>query len=466
METSAVKGFWNRLTEPGQQIPEERKQFSNSALTALIIPIVVEQFLNLLVGVADTFMISHAGEAAISGVSLVIQLNNVFVLIFAAIAAGGSVVVSQYIGSRQRGHANLAAGQLFMSAAVIGLLVGTIVFFLGPYIFRFLYGAVDADVEEAGIRYMRILALSYVFLGMYNAGAGINRSMGKTRTVMYVSMGMNIVNVAGNAIGIFVLHAGVAGVAVPSLISHALAAVVMTVLVSNRKSTVFLLAKYVFCVNPGMLKRIFKIALPGSVENGLFQLTKTAIGAIVALYGNAQISANGVAQSIWALSAMFNLAMGPVFITVVGRYMGAGDIEGAEYYMKKLLRITLIWANLWNFAFIGIGAGLLHIYSLSAEAARYALILIIIHNSLNGSICAISYALASGLRAAGDARYTMISAIVSSVVVRGVFAFLFGLVLGWGVIGIAIAMVLDWSVKAVMVWVRYKSGKWKTFKVI
>lgn len=466
MKSSVTTGFWNKLIEPGNQIPEERKQFSNRALKALIIPIVVEQFLNLLVGVADTFMISHAGEAAISGVSLVIQLNNVFVLVFAAIAAGGSVVVSQYIGSGQRGHGNLAAGQLFMASTVIGLFVGALVFALGPYLFRFLFGSVDAQVEAAGIRYMKILALSYVFLGMYNAGAGINRSMGKTRTVMYVSMGMNVINVAGNAIGIFVLHAGVAGVAVPSLISHAVAAAGMTILVSGRHNRVFICAKYVFCLNMGMIRRIFRIALPGSVENGLFQLTKTAIAAIVALYGNAQISANGVAQSIWALSAMFNLAMGPVFITVVGRYMGAGDVEGAEYYMKKLLRITLIWANLWNFAFIAIGAGLLHIYALSTEAARYALILIIIHNALNGSICAVSYALASGLRAAGDARYTMVSAIISSVIVRGVFSVLFGLLLGWGVIGIAIAMVMDWSVKAVMIWIRYKQGKWKTFHVI
>ena len=215
-----------------------------------------------------------------------------------------------------------------------------------------------------------------------------------------------------------------------------------------------------------MIKRIFRIALPNSIENGLFQLTKVAIASIVALYGNAQIAANGVAQSIWALSAMFNLAMGPVFITVVGQYMGAGDIDGADYYMKKLLRITLLFANLWNFTFIGIGAALLQIYSISTEAAYYAMILIVMHNVLNGGICAVSYAMASGLRAAGDARYTMTSAIISSVVVRGVFSVLFSLILPWGVIGIAIAMILDWTVKAVLVWIRYKRGKWKTFKVI
>lgn len=459
-------GFFNKLIEPKLQIPDERKRFNNKALAAIIIPIVVEQFLNLLVGVADTFMISHAGEDALSGVSLVIQLNNVFILVFAAIAAGGSVVISQYIGSRQRGHADLAAGQLVMSAAVIGLMVGAIVFTLGPYMFRFLYGSVTPEVSKDGIKYMRILACSYVFLAIYNAGAGVNRSMGRTKIVMYVSMGMNLVNVVGNAIGIFLLHAGVAGVAVPSLISHALAAAAMLIIISDKGKEVTLRLKYVFCFNWSMIKRIFRIALPNSIENGLFQLTKVAIASIVALYGNAQIAANGVAQSIWALSAMFNLAMGPVFITVVGQYMGAGDIDGADYYMKKLLRITLLFANLWNFTFIGIGAALLQIYSLSTEAAYYAMILIVMHNVLNGGICAVSYAMASGLRAAGDARYTMTSAIISSVVVRGVFSVLFSLILPWGVIGIAIAMILDWTVKAVLVWIRYKRGKWKTFKVI
>ena len=466
MEAKSKKSFWDKLIEPKNQIPEERKKFSNQALKAIIIPIVVEQFLTLLVGVVDTFMISYAGEAAISGVSLVNQLNNVFVLVFSAIAAGGSVVISQYIGSKQRGHANLAASQLVTSSALIGIIIGVIVFVFGRYLFTFLYGSVDADVKAAGIKYMCILACSYVFLAIYNACAGIYRSMGRTKIVMYVSMGMNVINVIGNAIGIFVLHAGVAGVAVPSLISHAVAAIVMLILVSNRKNTVFITAKFIFRINMGMVRRIFRIALPNSIENGLFQLTKVAICSIVALYGTAQIAANGVAQSIWALSAMFNLAMGPAFITVVGQYMGAGDIEGADYYMKKLLRITLIWANLWNFAFIGISFFLLKIYSLSAEACVYAWILIVMHNALNGSICAISYAMASGIRAAGDAKYTMVSAIISSVVVRGIFATLFGLVFGWGVIGIGIAMIMDWSVKAAMVWVRYKSGKWKTFKVI
>ena len=460
------KKFWDIIIEPKKQIPDERKKFSNQALKMLIIPIVIEQFLTLLVGVADTFMVSHAGEAAISGVALVNQLNNLFVLIFSSIAAGGSVIVSQYIGTKDRKNGSLAAGQLMLSSAVIAVLVAAIVLIFGKAIFRLLFGSVEEDVLEAGLKYMRILAYSYIFLAVYNACAGIYRSMGDTKTLMYVSAGMNVINVIGNAIGIFILKAGVAGVAYPSLISRAAAAICMVILVSNPKHFIYIRLRYVFSFSWRMIRRIFSIALPNSVENGLFQLTKIAVISIVALFGTAQIAANGVAQSIWALSAMFCLAMGPAFITVIGQYMGAGDIEGADYYMKKLLRITIFWATAWNFAFIGISFLLLKIYSLSEAAAFYAIIMIIIHNALNGTVCAFSYSLASGIRAAGDARYTMICSLISSVGVRSIFSVLFGLLLGWGVIGTSIAMVMDWLTKAILIWVRYKRGKWKTFKVI
>ena len=455
-----------KIIEPKQQIPESRKLFDNRALAALIIPIVIEQFLNLLVGVADTFMVSSAGESAVSGVALVNQLNNVFVLVFSAIAAGGSAVISQYIGAKQKEHGCLAASQLLTSGTLIAVVLTGLIILFGSPLLNLLFGNVDSEVFDNALRYLHISAYSYVFLAIYNAGAGVYRSMGNTRTLMFVSMGMNVINVAGNAIGIYVLNAGVAGVAWPSFISRFFGAAFMVILAANPKSFISYRPKYVFRFNRGMIKRIFRIAAPNSIENGLFQITKVAIISIVALYGTAQIAANGVAQSIWAVSAMFNLAMGPAFITVIGRYMGKGDTEGADYYMKKLLRITVVFATAWNIFFFLVSIPLLQLYSLSPEATYYAFWLILIHNALNGLICPFSYALSSGLRAAGDARFTMFSAIISSVIVRSVFSVLFSLILHFGVLGIAAAMVLDWITKAALVWTRYKRGKWKTFKVI
>ena len=443
-----------------------KKTFSNKALFTLIFPIVIEQALALLVGIADTFMVSYAGEAAISGIALVTQIDNVFIVIFSAMAAGGSVVVSQYIGADNRQGGIRAAGQLVMIITLIGVGIAALVLIGADGIFSLLFSGVEDDVHQAGTLYMRITAASFIFLGIYNACAGIRRSMGDTKTVMYVAMIMNGLNIAGNAVGIFVFRAGVAGVAVPSLISRITAAAIMLVLVTRPVKVVYVKLRDVFAWDAAMIKRIFRIALPNSVENGLFMLAKLFISTVVALFGTVQIAAYGVAQSFWSMSAVFCLAMNSAFITVIGQNMGAGDIEGADHYLKKLLKIDIVGAVLWNAALYGIALMLIGCYSLSPEAAALARTLVLIHNVFNGFLYSVSSGLSSGLRAAGDARYSMVSTIISSVVVRVAMSVLLGYVLGFGVVGVAFGMVSEWLCKGLLIFVRYRSGKWKNFRVI
>lgn len=456
----------NRIFEPRQQIATERKRFGNRALFALILPIVIEQFLALLVGIADTFMISYAGETAVSGVALVTQLDNVFIVIFSAMATGGSVIISQYVGIRDKEMGSRAASQLLMIISLIAVTIAALIFILGDHLFTLLFGGAEQGVYDAGVLYLKICASSFLFLGIYNACAGAYRSMGDTRSVMRVAIVMNIINIGGNAIGVFLLHAGVAGVAVPSLIARIFAAVVMLTKVTRPDSFIRIRLREVFHWNGAMIRRIFRIAIPGSVENGLFMLAKLVISSEVATFGTAQIAAYGVSQSFWSMSALFCLAMGPAFITVIGQYMGAGDVEGAEYYMKKLLRITFVGAIAWNAFFYGVMSLMLMGYNLSSEAAHYVMILVLIHNVFNGLFCPISFALSNGLRASGDAKYSMYATVASSVVIRTALSLFLGMTLHLGVVGVAMAMVCDWLSKAIFIWIRYRSGKWKNFKVI
>lgn len=455
-----------KLIEPKTPLAPERKRFSNHDLFALVLPIVAEQFLALLVGIADTLMVSYAGEAAVSGVSLVNQLNNVFILIFSALASGGAVIASQYIGSGDQENGIDAASQLLMITTLISIVLTAVTLLFGNSIFTALFGAVETEVYTDGMEYLRISAYSFVALAAYNACAGLYRSMGKTKELMYVSLGMNAINVVGNAIGVFVLHAGVAGVAYPSLISRIFAAVVMLVLTGRHKNAIYLRLSSIFAWHGKMIGRIFHVAIPNSIENGLFQMTKVALSSIVAMFGTVQIAANGVAQSFWSMAALFALAMGPAFITVVGQYMGAGDSEGAEYYMKKLLRITYLGGILWNIVFFAMTPLLLMLYDLSSETVQLVLILAFLHNLFNALFCPLSYSFSSGLRAAGDVRFNLYSSIFSSVICRVALSVVFGIWLNMGVIGITLAMACDWGVKALLVVIRYRSGKWKTFQLI
>ena len=411
-------------------------------------------------------MISYAGEAAVSGVSLVNQLNNVFIMIFTALASGGAVVASQYVGSQDKKSGTLAASQLIMITTLISTFIVVVILFFGKNIFIFLFGQVEADVLEAGLLYLRISAYSFVFLAIYNACAGLYRSMGKTKELMNISLIMNAINVLGNAIGIFVLHAGVAGVAYPSLISRVFAAIVMFLMAMNHQNAICIDIKKILKWNTHMIHRILYIAVPNSIENGLFQISKVALSSIVAMFGTAQIAANGVAQSFWSMAALFCTAMGPVFITIIGQYMVARDSEGANYYMKKLLKITYVGGIIWNFVFLLLTPVILQLYDLSSETIHYVIILVIIHNVFNALFCPTAFSLSNGLRAAGDVKCTMYSAIFSTVICRVVLSILFGIVFNMGVIGIALAMAGDWAIKAFLTWIRYRSQKWKQFQVI
>ena len=454
------------LIEPKVHLDSTRKIFSDASLMQIIIPLFFEQLLTMMVGIADTFMISYAGDAAVSGVSLVNMFVTIFIYLFTALAAGGAVVVSQYIGNRSREDADCSAGQLLTSAVIISIVLTGMTLIWNRQLLQFLFRKVEPDVMDACVVYLRITALSFPALAIYNAGAALCRSCGRTDLTMKISVAANIINVAGNAIGIFLLHAGVAGVAYPTLVARIFSAVAISAVCFDQAQAVSYQWRNILAWRPAMIRRILKIAVPNGVENGLFQLVKVALSSITALFGTAQIAANGIAQSFWSLAAMIGVAMGPVFITVVGQCMGSGDVEAAEYYFKKLYRMTLAGSIAWNVLIFAVTPVVMLAYPLSDEIIKLVILLVFIHNLFNAAAFPASGALPNGLRAAGDVRYTMYVAVASTIIIRFVLSVILGIWMDLGVIGVAAAMCCDWMVRAVLFLHRFHSGKWKEFQVI
>ncbi|MDL2233859.1 MATE family efflux transporter [Ruminococcaceae bacterium OttesenSCG-928-L11] len=462
----AVNAVITRIIEPKTQIEDHRKRFSNSDLKRLIIPLFWEQLLVMLVGIVDTLMVSYAGEAAVSGVSLVNMFNIVFINLFTALASGGAVVVSQYIGNKDRSNGNTSASQLVMFSLLFSALVMGIVLLFNRSLLGLLFGRVEPDVMEACVTYLRISAYSYPAIALYSAGAALYRSMGQTRTTMVISIASNGINVVGNAIGIFVLRAGVSGVAYPSLIARVFSAAVIVILCFQKKNAVSLQWKKILAWNWEAIGRILRIALPNGIESGLFQLAKVALSSITALFGTAQIAANGVAQSFWSMAALIGVAMSPAFITVIGQCMGAGDVEAADYYMKKLLRITVSASIVWNLLIFVAVFPAMGFYALSEETVRLVIILVAIHNLFNAAFFPFAGPLPNGFRAAGDVKFPMYTAIFTTVICRVIFSVIFAIWMNLGVIGIAWAMCADWVIKSILMIVHYRRGKWKGHRVI
>ena len=440
--------------------------FSNKALKKLILPLIIEQILIMAVGVADTVMVSYAGEVAISGVGLVDMFNNLIITVLAAIDAGGAIIVSQYIGNKDRKNANKASSQLLTITIVIAtvIMLGCLVFH--RILLSTFFGAIEMNVMKAATTYFLISAISFPFLGVYNSAAALYRSMEKTRTTMYVSILMNIINVVGNYIGVFILHAGVAGVAVPTLISRIVAAIIMFALSLNSSNLVYVKIKNVFAWNQEMISRILKIAVPNGIENGLFTLGRVLVTSIVALFGTSQIAANSVAGSIDQIAVVVVNAINLGIVVVVGQCIGANDYEQAKYYIKKLMKISYIVTGIIGSAVILLLPWILNLYSLSSEARNLTFILVIMHNIIATALHPTAFVLPNGLRAAGDVKFSMVVGIVSMILFRLGAAVLFGIIFNLGIIGVWIAMGSDWLCRSVCFVIRFIKGKWRQFKVI
>ena len=440
--------------------------FSNQALKKLLIPLVIEQILAMLVGMTDTLMVSSAGEAAVSGVALVDMVNYLMITILTAVATGGAVIVSQYLGSRQSENAEKSAGQLVMISAAISLAIMAICLLFSRQLLQLLFGTVEADVMQAAMTYFLITACSFPMLGIYNASAALFRSAGKTDITMYISLLMNTVNIIGDFIGVQLLDAGVAGVAVPTLISRGLAAVVITALAFRERNSIVLRWKNIVCWDAPLLGRILRIAVPNGIENGLFALGRVLVTSIVSQFGTVQIAANGVANSIDQIAIVVVNAVNLAIITVVGQCIGAGEPDQAQFYTRKLMKISYLSTGILGGAVCAALPFILRFYQLSDSTMWYAAVLIIMHNILAFLLHPTSFNLANSLRAAGDVRFTMYTGILSMMIFRLGSAVLFGIVLNLGIIGVWIAMGMDWLARSVAFSVRYAGGKWRTIRSI
>ena len=436
--------------------------FSNRALVALIIPLIIEQFLNVLVGMADTIMVSNVGEAAVSGVSLVDSVMLLLINVFQALATGGAVVAGQYLGRQREKRACEAANQLvwFVTLLAVGIMA---IMYLGKgFILHVVFGEIDADVMHHANIYLLIVNASIPFIALYNAGAAIFRSMGNSQVSMKVSMLMNIINVCGNAILVYGFGCGAEGVAIPTLISRMVAAILITVLLLNQKQLLHIKLSLRYQFRPGLVKKILQIGIPNGLENSMFQLGKIIVLSLVSTFGTYAITANAVANTVASFQTIPGMAMNLAITTVISQCVGARDYEQARYYTRKLLKIAYASVVVTVVIMLAASNLITQAYNLSDITAAEAIKIFFLHGISVMMIWPTAFSLPSTLRAAGDVRFCMITSVTSMWVCRVVFSYVFGQFFGFGVFGVWMAMILDWWVRAFFFVRRYRGSQWMT----
>lgn len=433
--------------------------FSNRALTALIIPLIIEQLLNVLVGMADTIMIARVGEAAVSGVSLVDSVMLLLINAFQALATGGAVVAGQYLGQKNQKRACEAANQLVWFVTILAVAI----MYLGKrFILHVVFGQIDADVMYHANVYLLIVTASIPFIALYNAGAAIFRSMGNSKVSMKVSILMNLINVCGNAILIYGFHRGAEGVAIPTLVSRMVAGILITILLLNQNHQLHIRRSFRYRFKPGMVKKILQIGVPNGLENSMFQLGKIIVLSLVSTFGTYAIAANAVSNVVASFQILPGMALNLAVTTVISQCVGAHDYEQAQYYTKKLLKLTYLFVLVTVSVMLAASHLITWAYNLSDITAAEAIKIFFMHGISAAIIWPIAFSLPSTLRAAGDVRFCMITSIASMWICRIVFSYIFGQFLGFGVFGVWMAMILDWWVRSAFFVYRYRKGTWKT----
>ena len=447
---------------------QQQHMFSNRLICSLLIPVVLEQLLNSIMGTADTMMVSNVGSAAISAVSLVDSINVLVIQAFSALAAGGAIVCAQYIGQKNKEKANESARQVLFIITAISVAVSLICLVFQKPLLRLIFGSVEPAVMSASETYFFYTALSFPFIAAYDSAASIFRAQDNTKGPMIISMISNVMNIAGNAVMIWVFHMGVAGAALSTLISRIFCAVVVIIQLRKEREGQEIVVRDYFKIRPdwSMIRRILGLGIPSGVENSMFQLGKLAIQSTVSTLGTAAIAAQAMTNILENLNGIAAIGVGVGLMTIVGQCLGAGRKDEAVYYIKKLCVIAEVIIIISCLGVFALTKPITILGGMEKESADMCFHMVMWITIVKPLVWIMAFIPRYGLRAAGDVKFSMIVSCCTMWACRFCLCVFLIRVMGFGPMGVWIGMFADWTLRGIIFTWRFHSRKWLQHKVI
>lgn len=440
----------------------ENMLFSKKDINALLLPVILETFLSYFIGLMDSVMVSSAGEAAVSAVSLVDAISLLFINVFAALANGGAVVAGQYLGKKDTENSRSSAEQMIMLLLGSSVIISAFLLFFQDSVIRFLYSSAEKAVRENCISYYHIVMMSIPFIALYNGGAALFRTIGDSSTPLKISVIMNGINIVGNAVLIYVFKMGVEGVAFPTLVSRGVAAVIIIIPLLKKKMPVSINGILYYRPKVKLISHILNIGVPNGIENGMFQFGKLILMTLVSTLPTAAITANAIGNTMGSLHCVIGLAANSALMAVISRCAGAGDYVQARWYTRYIVAKTYIWQGIVNIILAAATPLVLKIYHCSPEVASLAVPILLVHGLSSIILWPMAFMLNISMRSAGDSRYAMWIASISMWLCRVGGAYALVKLFNIGVIGVWIAWIIDWVFRIAFLLPRYLGHKWET----
>lgn len=448
------------------QIQWNNMMFSRTDLRKLLVPLMLQQLLSSFMGMADTMMVSRVGSAAISAVSLVDSINVLMIELLSALATGGTIICSQYLGHRDKSKANEAARQVLVTVLMISVPVGLVCFFLRRPLLSLIFGTVDQEVMDGGVAYFFYTSLSFPFIALFETGAAFFRADGNSRLPMVISIACNCMNIVGNAFFIFGLQMGTGGAALSTLISRIASAVIIFYFLRKPRQSIVI--DHYLSIRPdaAMIRRVLSIGLPSGVENSMFQFGKLVIQSSVSTLTTAQIAANAMVIVMENLNGIAGIGVGIGLMTVVGQCVGADRTEEAKYYIVKISEfgwLVVLGSCIIVYAFC---RPVITLAGMEPSAASMCMDMMTFVTIVKPLVWVQAFIPPYGMRAAGDVKFSMITSSLTMWLCRVLMTTLLIRVFHFGPIAVWIGMSSDWLCRGIVYSVRFLSGKWLWHKVI
>ena len=337
--------------------------FPRQALVALLLPLIAEQALSVTIGLADTLMVSSVGEAAVSGVSLVDSFNTLMIQIMSALATGGAVVTSQYIGHQEPKNAKAAAAQILFVLSSFSVLVAAVVIGGRHAILRGIFGSIDADVMRYAETYFLLSALSYPFIGLYNAGAALFRAQGNSKISMLSSLVMNVVNIGGNAVLIYGFGMGVMGAALATVLSQVASAVLTLRCIVGSQGMPWHIRTEKLRLHGDVFAAICTIGVPAAAQSAMYNISNMFIQSSMNSFGTSTIAAWGVYGKIDFVFWMTINSLGIAITTFAGQNFGARQYDRVRRGVRVCLAMAACTTLVISFTFYNLAEVLFRLFS-------------------------------------------------------------------------------------------------------
>ncbi|TCZ81049.1 MATE family efflux transporter [Paenibacillus albiflavus] len=435
-------------------------------IVAIILPLLVDQAFIILMSLLNTAMISSAGVAAVSAVSMVDSFNIFILNVFIAVATGGTVIVAQYKGSGNEKMMSNAAAQTISAVAVLSVVISLAVVIFHTPTLNLLFGHAEADVFQNAKIFLIGSCISYPFIALFQAVSGVLRGAAETKACLRLSLIMNMTYLLLNILLISVMQMGVLGLVISVNLARVLGAVTSIIYLLKYNHSLRFKLKNALRINFGIIKKIMFIGLPFAAEQMFFNGGKLLTQTFIVQLGTLALTVNAICGSITLVLQIGANALSLSVVTVVGQCIGSKNIKDARKFAKSFMGLSSLSFIVLAVLMLPVLPLVVRMFSPPEEIIPTIYIIILMTAIANPILWSFSFLMPSALRAAGDSNFTSITSLLTMWLFRVVFGYVLGITFGFGIIGVWVAMIAEWVVRGSIFMWRFRGEKWYKHKLI